>query len=94
MCLRKENLKRETESILIAAQNDTIRTNYMKARIYKLQQNSRYRLCGDRDETVNHTISECRKLTLKEYKTRRDWVGKIIHWDLCKKFKFNHTNKW
>ena len=23
-----------------------------------------------------------------------DWVGKVIHWDLGKKFKFNHTNKW
>ena len=30
----------------------------------------------------------------KKYKTRHDWVGKVIHWELCKKFKFNHTNKW
>ena len=29
-----------------------------------------------------------------EYKTRHDWVGKVIHWELCKKFKFDHTNKW
>ena len=21
-------------------------------------------------------------------------VGKVIHWELCKKFKFDHTNKW
>ena len=27
------------------------------------------------------------------YKTRHDWVGKVIHWEMCKKFKFNHTNK-
>ena len=26
------------------------------------QQNSRCRLCGDRDETINHIISECSKL--------------------------------
>ena len=30
----------------------------------------------------------------KEYKTRYDWVGKVIHWEICKKFKFDHTNKW
>ena len=30
----------------------------------------------------------------KEYKTRHDWVGKVIHWDLCKKLKFDHTTKW
>ena len=39
-----------------------MRINYVKARIDKMQQNSRYRLCGDRDETINHIISECSKL--------------------------------
>ena len=29
----------------------------------------------------------------KEYRTRHDWVGKVIHRELCKKFKFDHTNK-
>ena len=28
------------------------------------------------------------------YISRYDWVGKVIHWELCKKFKFDHTNKW
>ena len=46
------------------------------------------------DETINHIISECSKLTQKEYKTRHDLVGKMIHWEMCKKFKFDHTNKW
>ena len=85
--------KRETESLLIAAQN-AIRTNHIKARIDKIQQNSKCRLYGDRDKTISHIISECSKLTQKEYKTRHDWVGKVIHWDLCKKFQFDHTNKW
>ena len=57
-------------------------------------QNSRYRLCGDRDETINHMISECKKLAQKVYTTRHDLVGKLIHWELCKKLKFDHTNKW
>ena len=26
--------------------------------------------------------------------TRHDWVGKVIHWELCQKLKFDHTNKW
>ena len=59
-----------------------------------MQQNKKCRLCGARDETINHIISKCSKLSQKEYKTRHDWVGKVIHWELCKKFKFNHTNKW
>ena len=90
--LRKGNFKRETESLLIAAQNDAVRTNHIKARIDKTQQISKCRLCGDREETINHIISECIKLARKEYKTRHDWVGKVIHWEIC--HKFHDTNKW
>ena len=34
--------------------------------------------------------SECSKLAQNEYKTRPDWVGKVIHWEMRKKF----MNKW
>ena len=23
-----------------------------------------------------------------------DWVGKVIHWELCKNLKYDHTKKW
>ena len=81
--LRKGNLKRETESLLIATQNNAIRTNLIKSRIDKTQQNSRCMLRGDRDKTINHKISECSKLA-QEYKTRHDWVGKVIHWETAR----------
>ena len=55
--LRKGNFKRETESLQIAAQNNAVGTNHIKARIDKTQQNSKCTLCGDRDETINHIIS-------------------------------------
>ena len=70
--LRKGNFKRETESLLIAAQNNAVKTNHIKVRIDKTQQNSKCRQCSDRDETVNHIISECSKLAQKEYKTRHN----------------------
>ena len=91
--LRKGIYKRETESLLIAAQNNAIKTNHIKTRKGKTQQNSKCRLCGDRDETINHIISECSKLA-QEFKTRHDWVGKGIRLEMCEKFKFDHTNKW
>ena len=50
------------ESLLTAAQDNAIRTNRIKARIDKTQQNSKCGLCGDRDEMINHIISECSKL--------------------------------
>ena len=60
--LRNGKLKRETESLLISAQDNVMRTNHIKARIDKTQQNIKCRLCGHRDEMINHIISECRKL--------------------------------
>ena len=43
---------------------------------------------------VNHIISEWNKIAWKEYKTSHDWVGKVIHWELCKWLKFDNTTKW
>ena len=93
--LRKGNLKRETESLLLATQKkNATRTNHIKTRIDKKQQNSKCSLCGDRDEIINLIIRKCSKLALKEYETRHDWVGKVIHWEMCKKSEFDNTNKW
>ena len=64
----------------------------MKARIDKTQQNSKCRLCSNRDETFNHIITERSKLVQKEYKTKHDWVGKVIRREMCKKFKFDDAN--
>ena len=64
--------------------NNTIKTNYIKAKVANI---------GDKDKTINH-INECSKLAQKEYKTRYDWVGKVINREFCKKFKFDHANKW
>ena len=66
-----------------------MRTNHIKARIDKTQQNSKCRSCGDRDKTINAAT-----LTQKEYNTRHDWVGKVVNYELCKKFRFDDTNKW
>ena len=34
------------------------------------------------------------QVTPLEYKTRHDWVGKVIHRKLCKRWKFDHSTKW
>ena len=91
--VKKGNFKRETEYLQMAAQNSAIRTNHIKVRIDKMQQNSKCRLCSDRDETINHIISECSNFT-QEYKARHDWVGKVIYWEIRKKFQFDQANKW
>ena len=48
--LRKGNLKTETKSLQIAAQNEAIRTNHIKARIYK-------KLQWDFEIQIDHLIT-------------------------------------
>ena len=49
-------------------------------------------ICGNRDETTNHIIRECCKLAQRDYKTRHDWVRRVIHWELCKMFQRDHMH--
>ena len=51
--------------LLIAAWINAIRTNYVKAKTDNSQKNNNWKLCGDRDETINH-ISKFSKLIQKE----------------------------
>ena len=57
--LRNGTLKRETELLITAAQDQCIRTKYIKARIDKTQENGVCCMCGQREETVMHIICEC-----------------------------------
>ena len=59
-----------------------------------MQQYKKRRFCGHRDKTINRITSECSRLTQREYKTRGDCVGRMIHCELCKRLKFKHPTKW
>ena len=92
--MSKSNLKVETEALICAAQEQAIRTNYIKHKIDKTLNSPLCRMCGKRGESVQHTVSECEKLAQKEYKRRHDTVAKRIHWDLCKMNGLEQQEKW
>ena len=79
----------------MAAQEQAIRTNNIKATIDKVQENSKCRMCGKAEENVNHMLSECSKLVQKKYKRRQDdWLGTKIHWEICRKYGIEVKEKW
>ena len=39
-------------------------------------------------------IMESSKLAQKECRNKHDSVGKLIHRELCKRMKFDHSTKW
>ena len=91
--LQNRDLKRETESLIVAAQNHSIRTNLVKAKIDKRQGDSLCRVCRKVDENTDDVVSGCSKLAQKEYKRRQDNLGKILHCTLARKCNFEVAEK-
>ena len=58
--LRRGELKKETEGLITAAQDQSLRTNVMKARIEKSDVSPMCIMCNAAEETVFHIVSECR----------------------------------
>ena len=94
MWLANGDMKRETESLIIAAQDQALSTNSIKKSIYKLDVSEKCRLCGKETENVIHIVSSCGMLAQKEYKRRHDKVCQNIHWALCIKFGFEFSQNW
>ena len=88
------DLKRETESLIRAAQNQSIRTNLVKVKIDKSQGDSLCRVRRIVDESIDHIVSGCSELVEKECKRRHDNLGKTAHWELARKFNFEAGDKW
>ena len=82
--LQNGDLKRETKSLMVATQNQTIRTNLVKAKMEKNQGDSLCRVCRKVDESIDHIVSGC-KLAQKECKRRYDNLGEIVRWKLARK---------
>jgi hypothetical protein len=88
------HLKKETESLLMAAQEQSLRTRKLMHEIDHRNIDPKCRLCAGKDETVEHLISACPKLAQTEYKARHDKVASIIHWRLCKKYGVPVQREW
>ena len=86
-------MKRETESLIVSAQIESIKTNPVRAKIDKNQGDSLRRMCRKVDESIDHIVSGCSKLAQKEYERRHDNLGKIVRWKLARKCNFEAGDK-
>ena len=64
--LQNGDLKRETESFIVAAQNKSIRINLVKVKIDESQGDSLCRVCRKGDESIDHIVSGCSELAQTE----------------------------
>ena len=83
-----------TEAFICAAQEQAIRTNYVRYHIDKMADSPLCRMCGKRGKVCSTVVSSCEKLAQREHKMRHDNVARKIHWDLCKKRGLECSEKW
>ena len=90
--VEKGKLKKETEGLLMAAQDQALRTNSNKCRIDKQKVLPSCRMCGEREETVVHVTGKCKTLAQKYYKNwRHHKVAQIIIGDFVRNWVLRKT---
>ena len=67
-------MKGETESDIIAGQDQGLQTKYHATKTLQTETDSRCRLCQQFDETVEHIVSTCPILAKEHYINRHDRV--------------------
>ena len=88
-------LTKSTEGFIISAQEQALRTKWVKATIDKVEgEDGKCRICGEWFETVKHVVSGCSELAKKQYVIRHDKMGARIHWELCQIFEIHCEDKW
>ena len=51
-------------------------------------------MCNKYEETVDHIVSGCPKLTQTEYIHRHDKTAAYIHWKVCQSYNIKTSEKW
>ena len=92
--LIEQDLHRETEGLIVAAQDQALRTNNIKSKIDKQDISPKCRVCGEKDETIDHILNGCSKLAQNQYKKRHDQVASALHWSMCKNHNISCSEKW
>ena len=82
--LLKGDLKTETESEIVAAQDQALQTKYYATKILNTETDSKCRLCQHFDETIDHIISACPILAKEQYIKRHDRVSAQRHFSICR----------
>jgi len=73
--LSKGVIKAETESEIVAAQDQAIQAKYYPTKILNTETDSKCRLCQQFDETIDRIISACPTLAKEQYIQRHNRVS-------------------
>ena len=92
--LRTSNLTGATEGLIVAAQDQAVRTRYYEKQILHQHISPTCRVCRVCPETVSHIVSGCGALAPRDYTVRHNQVASIIHWNICRHFGVPVVARW
>ena len=80
--LKTANLPAATEGLVVAAQDQALRTRYYERKILHHDVSPTCHMCSVGLETVDHIVAGCSALTPKDCTDRHNQVASI-DWDIC-----------
>ena len=84
--LRNSFLKKETEGLILAAQEQALRTKSIKHSIVKISETPMCRLCRNSTETVTHIIRGCKRLAQSGYRKHHSKVALRLRREISRKY--------
>lgn len=92
--LNDGRMKGETESLLIAAQDQALNTRFHQRHILHQPVASVCRLCFKAEEHISHLVSGCEALAATEYLQRHNRVAGYVHWRILMHLKVPVVEKY
>ena len=88
-------LHSESESTILAIQDQVLHTRVYEAKIMKQAVPSLMcRLCSQKEETIQHLLAGCSTLAATSYVSRHNLVARVLHWHLSHTFGLPAAISW
>ena len=92
--LKAANFPAATEGLVVAAQDQPLRTRYYEHKIQHCDVSPTCRMCSVALETVDHIVVGCSALAPTNYTDRLNQVASIIHLSVCRHFGVPEDSRW
>jgi hypothetical protein len=78
----------------VAAQDQVLSRNCFKKKVLKEETESKWRLCKEYEETIDHLTSGCPTVAKNEHIIRHDKFCTHLHYSICKKLGIETAKDW
>ena len=92
--LQNAHLKSVIESLLVAAQDQALHTNWLGFHIMKNINSDLCRRCKMFPETIEHIVAGCPVIAQSIYLDRHNAVVSGVHWSPCAQYGFPQSEQW